>query len=68
LIYVQDVVNKSLQKSEVLKETSDAVQQLEALQREVASWKQSASRLQMRLDSVGAEHRNQLQEVAVAKH
>jgi hypothetical protein len=67
LIYVQDVVNKSLQKSEV-KETSDAVQQLEALQREVASWKQSASRLQMRLDSVGAEHHNQLQEVAVAKH
>lgn len=65
---MQDVVNKSLQKSEVLKETSDAVQQLEALQREVASWKQSASRLQMRLDSVGAEHRNQLQEVAVAKH
>jgi hypothetical protein len=67
-MYMQDVVNKSLQKSEVLKETSDAVQQLEALQREVASWKQSASRLQMRLDSVGAEHRNQLQEVAVAKH
>lgn len=64
---MQDVVNKSLQKSEV-KETSDAVQQLEALQREVASWKQSASRLQMRLDSVGAEHHNQLQEVAVAKH
>jgi hypothetical protein len=67
-MYMQDVVNKSLQKSEVLKETSDAVQQLEALQREVASWKQSASRLQMRLDSVGAEHHNQLQEVAVAKH
>ena len=56
-----------MKKSEVLKEASVAIQRTEALEREVESWKKGAIQRQIKLDSISAEHNNQLQEVVAAK-
>ena len=44
-----------------------AIQRTEALERDLASWKKGAIERQIKLDSIGAEHNNRLQEVVAAK-
>ena len=63
----QGVIEKSMKKSEVLKEASVAIQKTEALEREVASWKKGAIQRQIQLDSISADHNNRIQEVTAAK-
>ena len=44
-----------------------AIQRIEALERDLASWKKGAIQRQIKLDSISAERNNKLQEVVAAK-
>ncbi|KAG2564725.1 hypothetical protein PVAP13_7NG106589 [Panicum virgatum] len=64
---VEDVIEKSRQKSEMLRDVGDAILRAEKLEEELKKAKQQASNLQIRLDRNAVEYHNEVQALTAAK-